>query len=422
LGFAPPIVTGRRFLGRLQLVLPLVYLLLSLVLLINTLGVVAPRHYGSALGLLGAIPFIVTMMMAPHILLGGLLLSVCVAAVGGLASPLGQVGLGLHLLSWALLLKYFFDLQTAYPRLDGRIIKDSGIVFPGEQQQSQLRISFWPYLRFQIPAMAAARVERSIVYRQVAGVRLRLDCYRPRQPPAGVLLPSILYIHGGAWVAGNRRQSPFMMYELAAAGYVVFAVEYRLAPRFPLPAGLEDVKAAVVWVRQHAAEYGGTADAVVMGGSAGAHLAAMLTTSPNQPRFQPGFEAADTSVRGAVLLYGLYDFASRLAGKRHFLVRFHWFMESVVFGAEYHKAPERFHALQPATHLSAATPPTLLIHGESDSLVPLRDSQDLHRQLKQAGARSHLCEVPLAQHAFELVPSPLHQRTLRIISHFLASL
>ncbi len=408
-----------------------VYLFLSILLVLNTFGLVAPRHYGPTLGFLGAIPFLVLMMLAPHIIIFGLVLTIVVALHGVLGTWAGQCGLVLHIVGWGVLFKHFLNLRSTYPLLDGRPIEDTAPIFESAAQSQSLpaAISLWPYLRRRTLAMASVVVKRSILYRQIGGVRLYLDVYSPRVSPtalenatAGRKPPfsSIVYIHGGAWVIGTRRQSPFMMYELAAAGHVVFAIQYRLAPRHPLPAAIEDCKAAVAWVREHAAAYGGTADAVVIGGSAGAYLAAMVALSPNEKRFQPNFEAANTSVRGAVLLYGIYDIVDRLkpAAPRLRFVPSDWFFESVVYSARYQERPEIFHATDPFAYVSKAAPPTLFIHGLNDTIVPAASSRMLHQRLLQAGTTSYLCEVPRAQHAFEIVPSPLHQRTLRIILRF----
>lgn len=407
-----------------------VYLFLSILLFVSTIGVVAPQRYGPTLGMLGAIPFIVLMMLTPHILLLGLGLSVAMVVYGGLSTVSGQCGLLLHLVAWALLIRHLIEMQTACPVLDGRTIRDDAEVFTHEGHGAPLAVSYWPYLHYRTPAKSAVKVERSIPYREIDGVRLVLDVYRPRKLPRenAPPRPSILYIHGGGWVLGTRRQSPFMMFELAAAGYVVFAISYRLAPRCPLPAAIEDCKAAVAWIRNHAAAYGATKDAVVIGGSAGAHLAAMVALSPEDKSFQPGFEAADTRVRGAVLLYGFYDFVSRLESQdmatasalaHNPTLALKWYFESVVFSARFHERPDLFRSAAPFAHVSADAPPMLFIHGMNDSLVPISDSRRLHAELVQAGAESHLCEVPLAQHAFEIVPSPLHQRTMRIILRFL---
>ena len=100
-----------------------------------------------------------------------------------------------------------------------------------------------------------------------------------------------------------------------------------------------------------------------------------------------------------------------------------WLLERVVFQRRFRDEPDLFHRSQPLTYLSDKSPPILLIHGENDSLVPIEEARHFFAKLGHAGAtRIHLCEVPLAVHAFEIVPSPLHQRAVRIIRSFMDSL
>ena len=152
-------------------------------------------------------------------------------------------------------------------------------------------------------------VSRAIPYTE-AGRRGHLDIYRRR----GVDLdhaPVLLQVHGGAWTIGEKeRQGVPLMEQMAAKGWVCVAINYRLAPRDPLPAQIIDVKRAIAWVREHIADYGGDPDYLaITGGSAGGHLAALAALTPGDPTFQPGFEDADTSVQAAVPHYGVYDFA-----------------------------------------------------------------------------------------------------------------
>lgn len=133
------------------------------------------------------------------------------------------------------------------------------------------------------------------------GKPLKLDVYfhaRSLRPRA----PCFVYIHGGGWVTGHRRYASIpLLYRLAAAGWLVFTANYRLAPRARFPAQLVDCKRAVAWVRRNAAAHGGDGGCIVVGGeSAGGHLAALLALTGNAPEYQPGFEGADTAVQGWV--------------------------------------------------------------------------------------------------------------------------
>ncbi len=424
-----------------------VYLWLGLTLLVCTIGVVAPRVYGRTFAAISSIPSMILALFLPQFMGFGVLLTLFFRFLGALRGPVGELGLLLHLVSWGLLLHYLWRVHYACPVLDGKVVLDDDHPFIDgvpEEELRQLpagRISWRPSLTYRIPAMLAVDVIRNVVFRDVSGVKLRLDVYRPRRSsglgdiggvgdlgdignngtftPAPA--PTAIYIHGGGWVAGNRRQSQFMLYELAAAGWAVFSISYRFAPRFPLPAAVEDCKAAVAWVRGHGAEYGAqTDDLVVIGGSAGGHLASLVALTPNDPRFQPGFEAEDTSTSGAVIFYGVSDFESAFSDPG--LIGFAHFQERVLFKSRYRDDPAPFRLLQPLSHLSKDAPPMLLIHGENDSLVPIESSRSFCRKLREAGAgRVHLLEVPLGGHAFEVTPGPLHQRTVRVILRFLAS-
>jgi acetyl esterase/lipase len=403
------------------------YFGLSILLLLCTLGVVFPRVYGTWLAPLAAVPSMALALFFPHFLLLGIWLTVAVAFLGGLQTSLGQLGLLLHVLCWGLLVFYQQKVHHSLPVLDGAPVADkdhpfcTGLTAEEMEALRAGQISWTPSFTLRIPAMRDVEVVPDVIFREVDGVRLRLDVYRPRSCSGP--LPCAIYIHGGGWITGTRRQSRFMLYELAAAGWVVFAISYRLAPRFPLPAAIHDCKAAVAWVREHAAQYGGKSDEiVVLGGSAGGHLAAMVALSAGEPRLQPGFESADTRVRGAVLLYGVMDLESILSGSTlHSGAML--FMERVVFQARYRDDPALFRLAQPLSYLGPEAPPILLVHGQNDGLVPIAQSHILYERLRAAGARAvHLLEVPFGLHAFEVVPSPLHQRTVRVILRFMQSL
>ena len=100
----------------------------------------------------------------------------------------------------------------------------------------------------------------------------------------------LVYIHGGAWVIGDKREQGIpMMHELVQRGWVCVAINYRLSPRATWPDHIVDCKRAVAWVRGHIAEYGGDPGFIaVSGGSAGGHLSSLLALTPDEPEWQPG--------------------------------------------------------------------------------------------------------------------------------------
>lgn len=88
-----------------------------------------------------------------------------------------------------------------------------------------------------------------------------------------------------------------LIHRLVANGYVAVSINYRLGPKYRFPDQLIDLKRAITWTRARIAEHGGDPTRIILtGGSAGGHLATLAALTPNDPRYQPGFEAADTSV------------------------------------------------------------------------------------------------------------------------------
>ena len=157
----------------------------------------------------------------------------------------------------------------------------------------------------------AVRVTCNIDYWGDGQKRHRLDVYQSKLAPPGKA-PVMVYIHGGAWMIGEKReQGKPMMYELVARGWVCVAINYRLSPKATWPDHIVDAKRAVAWVKEHIDEYGGDPSFVaVSGGSAGGHLCALLALSAGDPAFQPGFEEADTTVQACVPFYGVMDLTS----------------------------------------------------------------------------------------------------------------
>lgn len=399
------------------------YFALSLFLLVVTAAAVRPTAFGRHLDTALSFAGMILVLALPQFVAAGLLLSAFAWWTGALAHPVGALGLAVHVACWFVLLRYAMRTHVALPSLDGSPVRDDDQPFCEgltDDERLQLKpgaVSWRPTFTYHIPAMLSVSVARDVVYREINGVRLRVDIYRPRTAIGPH--PSVVYVHGGGWVTGTRRQSRFMMYELAAAGSVVFSVSYRLAPRHPLPAAIEDVKAAIAWVRAHAAEYGGDPSHIIaMGGSAGGHLAAMAALTPNEPRFQPGFERADTRVQGAVILYGATDIEASFGSDGSTAMAI--LLERLVFRARFRSDPDRFRSLAPINHVRADAPPMLFVHGETDRVVPIAHSRNTIGKLRAIGARQvHLLEVPFGQHAFEVFPSPLHQRAVRVIVRFL---
>ncbi|WP_433407649.1 alpha/beta hydrolase [Saccharomonospora azurea] len=261
-------------------------------------------------------------------------------------------------------------------------------------------------------------VDRDIAYFQ-GGRRFLLDVYRPRRPVAN--RPVLFQVHGGAWVTGNKDQQgvPLMLH-MAARGWVCVAINYPLSPAARWPQHIVAAKRALAWVRERIADYGGDPSFIAAtGGSAGGHLAALLALTPNDPVFQPGFEDVDTSVQVCAPHYGVYDFAATTGAPasrtrlRHLLARY-------VVGTDPELSLDDYVAASPLDRVNSSAPPFFVVHGEHDTLVPVREAREFVRRLRAASPHPvAYAEIPGAQHAFDLFPSIRSAHVVRGVQRFL---
>lgn len=262
---------------------------------------------------------------------------------------------------------------------------------PTEREQRDARTSLRTLAR---PfALADPRVEviRDIPYTK-GGVKARLDVYRRREDDAerAADAPVLVQIHGGAWTIGRKEeQGLLLMNRMAAQGWVCVAINYRLAPRYRWPTQINDVRNAISWVRDHIAEYGGDPGYLVLtGGSAGGHLAALAALT------------ADPPVAACVPFYGVYD----LAGDDPYAVYVRKFLTRRVFadGATI----DDFREASPIEHITPDAPDFFVIHGDSDTMVSVRQARAFVERLREVSrAGVTYAELPGAQHAFEIFGS-----------------
>ena len=239
------------------------------------------------------------------------------------------------------------------------------------------------------------------------GQALRVDIYRP----SGVSRrPAVVQMYGGGWRSGTRENNAPMSSALAAQGFVVFAIDYRHSPRWQWPAQLHDVRAAVAWVKQHAAEYGADAGRLaLLGRSSGAQLALI-----------GGITSRDPAIRAIVALYSPVNLTSGYEnpgfpdtlGLRELEVAF--------IGGTPAEKPEAYRDASPITHADSSHPPVLLISGGKDRIVYAAYSRTLYEHLNRSGTAVFLV-IPWANHAFDEIPfGPSAQLELYYAGRFLA--
>jgi acetyl esterase/lipase len=262
------------------------------------------------------------------------------------------------------------------------------------------------------------KVSRDIEFRRVAGTILRLDVVSPAAD--GVDRPAVLQIHGGSWVMGDKREQGWpLLSHLAANGWVCFNLNYRLSPGATFPDHLVDLKAGLAWIREHAREWGVDPSFIaVTGGSAGGHLAALMALTANDPRYQPGFEDADTSVQAAVPIYGVYDFTGRLGTNR--LPFWYRRLESQIMKAFRDEQPDEFQRASPIDQIHPDAPPFFIVHGDRDTLAPVEEARYFAAHLRNvSNAQVVYAELAGAQHAFDLFCSPRTAHMVVAVLQFL---
>jgi acetyl esterase/lipase len=236
-----------------------------------------------------------------------------------------------------------------------------------------------------------------LAYAAPLGFRpLLLDLYLPAGPDP---TPLVVFMHGGGWLRGDRSMvgpgfaswQPSPLARLAADGFAVASVDYRLSGEARFPAQLDDVSSAVDWLTGHAREYGFDADRIVLWGeSAGAHLAAMLGLSSRRP-----------PVRGVVDWYGPADLTAlqEQVGAAGALTADPLdSREARLLGAPVAEVPELARAASPISHVRAGAPPFLIAHGTADRAVPFGQSEALAAALAEAGAEVRFEAVDGADH------------------------
>lgn len=237
-----------------------------------------------------------------------------------------------------------------------------------------------------------AVIQADLEYAKVGGTSLRLDLFTPSGAPSG--LPTLLYLHGGAWALGDKSDAAVeRLMPIVAKGFAVASANYRLVPSVTHPAPIHDVKAAVRWLRANAGDLGLDPDRIAIGGaSAGGHLASLtaLTAGDATLEGDVGDHVGVSSAVGAVVAYFPgSDFL--LSGGRNPL-------ETMILPPPPTAAllgldridddPELARAASPRHRVHAGAPPHLILHGDRDTMVNHEQSRVLHEALSAVGASS----------------------------------
>ena len=243
---------------------------------------------------------------------------------------------------------------------------------------------------------ALADTQADIEYAKVGEVSLKLDLHRPQAENP----PLIVYVHGGGWRAGSKKDMPIV--DLYDKGFAIASVDYRLSPQAAFPAQVHDIKAAIRFLRANAGVYHINASKIaIIGSSAGGHLAALVGVSNGSKGLEGKIgEHLDQSsdVQVIVSFYGASNLETILSQSTPKGLEYRIPALKLLLGDTPDKKPELAKLASPVAHLDKNDPPLLLIHGDADPQMPPQQSQELAKAYEALGLPVTLIMLPGSKH------------------------
>jgi acetyl esterase/lipase len=286
--------------------------------------------------------------------------------------------------------------------------------------------------------------ERDIPFWTIPDTDRQLLCDLWRPADGNVSGLAIIYFHGSAWHVGDKDMftRPFFRH-LVAQGHTVMDVAYRLCPEVDIYGMIGDVKHAIAWMKANASRYGVNPEKIVLGGgSTGCHLALLAAYAPQHPELTPAdIEDADLSACGVISYYGptdllaLYEYENQqkyvdrppvtIGDPDYTLKNDDIGRIDTLLGGHPQDVPHMYELASPVTHVHPGCPPTLLMQGDKDLLVPADATCALYKKLVEAGVPAINIIFPWTDHVFDLLfpqLSPPAQSALYDVDRFLALL
>ena len=235
---------------------------------------------------------------------------------------------------------------------------------------------------------------KNIEYKSINGKSLQLDIYKPKNMEENA--PLLVFIHGGGWRSGERSDYLIYLVDFAKRGYITATVSYRLLKDSPYPGCVEDISDAVNWFFVNGENYGYDPNQIALiGGSAGAHLALMAAYEWGEIKTDstkiPGI---NYRIKAVVDIYGPVDLTTEYARNQSLVTNF--------IAHSYAERPDLYKEGSPIEYVDSTDPPTLILHGTSDDLVPVIQSDRLKAKLDSLGVPCVYYRVPLWPHSMDM--------------------
>ena len=262
-------------------------------------------------------------------------------------------------------------------------------LFAADLSASQAEQGFVRY-----SASPHVRVVPNLVYARYGERTLLLDLYLPMNLEKRAL-PGVIVVRGGGWMVNDRKRFAHIASALAERGLAAASIEYRSADEAAFPGAVQDVKAAVRWMRANSQTYGIDPEAIgTLGGSSGAHMALLAGLTVGVPEFEGKGGNPDTSssIQGVVAMATPADLLILSPGNQETVAKF--------LHATASEDRRKWQWASPINHVARNGPPVLLLHGANDESVPTTQSMDFARRYREVGARVELHILPGAPHAF----------------------
>ncbi|MBI2435323.1 MAG: alpha/beta hydrolase [Candidatus Hydrogenedentes bacterium] len=266
--------------------------------------------------------------------------------------------------------------------------------------------AFWPW-----NAPETLEIHRNLTYKVVEGQELQLDLLLPAE--AAAPRPVVLIIHGGSWIWGNKNSYPALKRYLVQEGFACAAVEYGQWLDRGFYGQVQDVKDAIRWLRANAATYALDPEMIgLFGSSSGGHLAALAAFCGDSEGFGADPPGLSSKAQAVFLLYGVYDLDGLLTNA---------LVERLAGGFAPEDVPELYQFFSPLDHIDGTEPPTYVMHGTADRVVPFSQAEELVETLRAAGVPVIFTRIWDGPHAFARVAPSTRPITFDTIVYFFES-